>query len=128
MPSYLSSTQTGGRIRRSASASSATGEASIDLSGWKSVSRALASASWRASTAVRPMSPVSMPAQRTSARSRSKAAATADFQVTRAQADAQLTAQDGHHVACRQRVSSGAAARLMTSRLASMPRAAATAA
>ena len=42
MPSYLSSTQTGEPSRSSTSASSATGEASIDLSGRNSASSALA--------------------------------------------------------------------------------------
>ena len=77
MPSYLSSTQTGVPSRLSTSASSATGEASIDLSGRKRTSSASPRRSSRASAAVWPRSPVSMPVHCTSASWRSKALAIA---------------------------------------------------
>ena len=59
------------------SAASSAGEASMNLSGWNSASAASPSRSSRASAAVRPTSPVSIPAHLTSSSGRSKALAMA---------------------------------------------------
>ncbi len=59
------------------SAASSAGDASMNLSGWKTVSAASARRSSRASVAVRPTSPVSMPARLTASSGRSKALAMA---------------------------------------------------
>ena len=126
MPSYLSSTQTGGGRRASASASSTTGDASMTLSGWKSARRALSSASARASSAVAPMSPVSMPAHWTAASSRPNALAIAGLEVALAQADAQLAREDRGDVAPGQRVAALEERRAGSHCFASRPRAAAT--
>ena len=75
MPSYLSSTQTSGPSRVMISVASSAGEASMNLSGWKSASEAVARASSRARPASRPTSPTSIPAHLTSSSGRSKARA-----------------------------------------------------
>ena len=77
MPSYLSSTQTGTPSRFTISAASSAGEASMNLIGWKSARLASSSRSSRASSAIRPMSPVSIPAHLTSSSGRSNAFAIA---------------------------------------------------
>ena len=77
IPSYLSSTQTSGPSRAMISAASSAGDASMNLSGWKSASEALARASSRARPASRPTSPTSIPAHLTSSSGRSKARAMA---------------------------------------------------
>ena len=59
------------------SAASSAGEASMNLSGWKSASEADARASSRARIASWPASPTSIPAHLTSSRGRSKARAIA---------------------------------------------------
>ena len=77
MPSYLSSTQTSGPSLPMISSASSAGDASMNLSGWKSASSASPSRSSRASSASRPMSPVSIPDHLTSSMGRSKALAMA---------------------------------------------------
>ena len=77
MPSYLSSTTYGGGKRRPTSARSRTGVASITPIGAKCASVGSPSVSWRARSAVAPMSPVSMCARPTASRSRPKARAIA---------------------------------------------------
>ena len=77
MPSYLSSTQTGTPSRFTISAASSAGEASMNLIGWKRARLASASRSSRASSAIRPMSPVSIPAHFTASSGRSNAFAIA---------------------------------------------------
>jgi hypothetical protein len=77
IPSYLSSTQTVGPSRRTISVASSAGDASMNLSGWNSVMAASPRRSSLASTAVRPMSPVSMPARFTASSGRSNALASA---------------------------------------------------
>ena len=59
------------------SAASSAGEASMNLSGWNRVIAASSSRSSRASTAVRPTSPVSIPARLTASRGRPNAFAIA---------------------------------------------------
>ena len=111
MPSYLSSTQTGGGRRASASASSATGEASIDLRGWKSASSALA----RASVARQHGGAADVPAEHAGPLHGLELAPEggrdAGLEVTLAQADAQLAGEDGRQVARRERVGSARGAR-----------------
>ena len=104
MPSYLSSTQTGVPSRATTSATSAAGEASIDLSGRKSVSSASSRRSSRASSAVWPRSPVSMPAHCTAGSGRPNAAAIAGLQVALAEADAHVATHDLDEVLGDQRV------------------------
>src|SRR5450759_2675247 len=77
IPSYLSSTQTCGPRRARVSAASSDGEASMNRSGCMRRSRASPSRPSLASTAVSPMSPVSMPAQLTADCGLSKACAIA---------------------------------------------------
>ena len=77
MPSYLSSTQTVGPRRPMISAASSAGDASMNLSGWNRVIAASARRSSRARTAVRPMSPVSIPARLTASSGRPNAFAMA---------------------------------------------------
>ena len=77
MPSYLSSTQTVGPRRPMISAASSAGDASMNLSGWNSPSAASPRRPSRASVAVRPTSPVSIPARLTSSSGRSNAFAIA---------------------------------------------------
>ena len=128
MPSYLSSTQTGGVIRESASASSATGDASMQVRGWNSVSSAASSWSSRAMTRRPADVPGEHPGPLDVGEVAVERARDARLQVALPEADAQLAREHLDHGTGGVRVAALAAGPVRASPLAAAPRAAAMAA